>query len=105
MSPAIDEDPSPWTAIGVAAAVRARSSTSTAAGDRRARVLIQGAGHVGAALARDLAADGAEIVVADIDAERAAAVAAEVGGSTVAADEVLGTPCDVFSPMLGCARS
>ncbi len=94
-----DEDPSPWTAIGVAAAVRAAiEHVDRRQGIEGARVLVQGAGHVGAALARDLAGDGAEIIVADINAERAAAVAAEVHGSTVAAEEVLTTPCDVFSP-------
>ena len=46
------EDPSPWTALGVAAAIRA----AVAHLDRResldgVRVLVQGAGHVGAALA------------------------------------------------------
>ena len=94
-----DEDPSPWTALGVAAAVRATiEHVDQREGIEGTRVLIQGAGHVGAALARDLAGDGAEIIVADINAERAAAVAAEVNGRTVAADEVLTTECDVFSP-------
>ncbi len=94
-----EEDPSPWTAVGVAAAVRAAiEHVDRREGIDGATVLIQGAGHVGAALATDLAGDGARILVADIDGERAAAVAAEVGGSTVAADEVLSTPCDVLSP-------
>lgn len=93
------EDPSPWTAVGVAASVRATiEHVDRRTGIDGARVLIQGAGHVGAALARDLAADGAEIVLADIDAERAEAVAAETGGRTVPAEYVLQTSCDVFSP-------
>jgi leucine dehydrogenase len=94
-----DEDPSPWTAIGVAAAVRAAiEHVDHREGIDGTRVLIQGAGHVGAELARDLAADGAEIVLADIDAERAARVAAEVGGSTVRPQDAIDTSCDVFSP-------
>lgn len=94
-----EEDPSPWTALGVAAAIRAAvAHVDQRQGIEGARVLIQGAGHVGAALARDLATDGAEIIVADIDGRRAATVAAEVGGSTVPADAVIETPCDVFSP-------
>ena len=93
------EDPSPWTAVGVAAAVRAAiEHVDQREGIDGARVLIQGAGHVGAALARDLAADGAQIILADINAARAAMVAAEVGGRAIAADEVLTTPCDVLSP-------
>ena len=93
------EDPSPWTAIGVAAAARAAiEHTDHRDGIAGTRVLIQGAGHVGAALARDLAADGAEIVISDIDAKRAAAIAAEVDGTTVPADGAISTPCDLFAP-------
>ena len=94
-----EEDPSPWTAVGVAAAVRAAvEHVDGRSGVDGVRVLIQGAGHVGGALARDLAADGAQIILADVDGERAAAVAAEVGGTTVAPDAVLATQCDVFAP-------
>lgn len=93
------EDPSPWTALGVAAAVRAAVAHVDGRSDLSGvRVLIQGAGHVGAALARDLAGDGAQIIVADVNAERAANVAHEVGGTTVAPSEVTSTECDVFAP-------
>jgi leucine dehydrogenase len=93
------EDPSPWTALGVAAAIRAAvEHVDGRRGIDGIRVLIQGAGHVGGTLARDLATDGAQIILADVDGERAAAVAEEVGGTTVAADAVLFTPCDVFAP-------
>jgi leucine dehydrogenase len=92
-------DPSPWTALGVAAAVRAAiEHVDRREGIDGSSVLIQGAGHVGAALARDLASDGAQILVADIDSARAAAVAAEVGGTAVSADAVIETECDVFAP-------
>jgi leucine dehydrogenase len=94
-----DEDPSPWTALGVAAAVRAAiEHVDQREGIKGARVLIQGAGHVGASLARELAADGAEIVLADIDAARATALAAELGATTVPAKAVIHTPCDVLAP-------
>jgi leucine dehydrogenase len=94
-----EEDPSPWTALGVAAAIRA----AVAHVDRRndidgVTVLIQGAGHVGRALAHDLASDGARILVADVDALAAAALAAEVGGRVVAADQALQSECDVLAP-------
>lgn len=93
------EDPSPWTAIGVAAAIRAAvEHVDARSGIEGVRVLVQGAGHVGAALARELAADGAAIVVADVDVARAVALAQELGGETVAADAALTTPCDVLAP-------
>jgi leucine dehydrogenase len=94
-----EEDPSPWTALGVAAAIRAAvEHVDARSGIDGVRVLVQGAGHVGAALARELAADGAAIVVVDVDAARAAAVAQEVGGETIAAGAALTTPCDVLAP-------
>ena len=91
------EDPSRWTATGVAAAIRA-------AVDHRGleldgcRVLIQGAGHVGQVLARLLAADGAVVLVADVDGDRARALATEVGGQVIDPRTVIGTRCDVFAP-------
>lgn len=94
-----DEDPSPWTALGVFAAIRA----AVAQLDGReqldgVRVLVQGAGHVGAALARDLAQAGAHVLVADVAQERAQALAAELGGEAVAPEDALETPCDVLAP-------
>jgi len=52
-----------------------------------AGVVITGAGHgIGAALARRFAAGGARVVVNDLDAGAAAAVAAEVGGLALPGD-------------------
>ena len=55
--------------------------------------IVTGAGSgIGAAIARDLAASGATVVVSDLDLARAEAVAAEVGGNAVA------HACDVADP-------
>ncbi|HEY5143958.1 MAG TPA: Glu/Leu/Phe/Val dehydrogenase dimerization domain-containing protein [Solirubrobacteraceae bacterium] len=93
------EDPSPWTALGTAAAIRSAvrhaDGAETLAG---VRVAIQGAGHVGASLADLLARDGAEVIVADVDSARSQQVAASVGGHAVAATAILTTPCDVLAP-------
>jgi leucine dehydrogenase len=92
-------DPSPWTAVGVASAIRAALASVDDRSDLEgARILIQGVGHVGAALAHDLASDGAAVIVTDIDGARAAELADEVGGTTVPAERALETPCDVFAP-------
>ena len=61
-------------------------------------VLVQGVGAVGHDLATMLAADGARVLVSDVDPERAASVAAEVGGTVIAANEAIAAECDVFSP-------
>lgn len=65
---------------------------------RGLRVVVQGAGAVGAALAELLAARGAEVLVSDLDGARAEAVARRVGGRTVAVERALETPCDIVAP-------
>ncbi|HEY2057748.1 MAG TPA: SDR family NAD(P)-dependent oxidoreductase, partial [Amycolatopsis sp.] len=49
-------------------------------------VVTGGGGGIGAALARRFAADGARVVVADLNGDTAAEVAAEVGGTAFAGD-------------------
>jgi leucine dehydrogenase len=58
------------------------------------RVLVQGAGAVGADLVRLLQADGADVLISDVDESRAATT----GATVVAADDVAGTECDLYAP-------
>jgi len=83
-------DPSPVTAFGVLYAMRA----ATASDLRGVRVAVQGAGHVGACLARLLVDAGARVTIADIDAAKASAA----GVPAIAPDTVLGADCDVLAP-------
>jgi len=57
-------------------------------------VLVQGAGAVGAVLARELAEGGARVLVSDVDESRAAATGCE----TVPVEAVFETKVDVYSP-------
>lgn len=94
-----EEDPSPWTALGVWAGIHAAVRHMDGRDDLDGlTVAVQGVGHVGADLARRLAAEGTRLLVADIDAERAATVAAEVGADVLDSDELVAAECDVFAP-------
>ncbi|MHC3473998.1 SDR family oxidoreductase [Streptomyces sp. 7R007] len=76
-----------------------------------AGVVVTGAGGgIGAALARRFAAEGARVVVNDLDGERAEAVADEIGGIAVAGDasavigearDALGGTVDVYCANAG----
>lgn len=91
-------DPSPYTALGVLAALEAAVQAVDGRGLEGLRVLVQGVGHVGHALARHLGERSAAVLVSDVDTERAEAVAKEVGGAVVPVDAVASTPCDVLAP-------
>lgn len=102
--PAEDEgaaggDPGPFTAMGIyhgiVAAVRHRLGKDSVAG---VHVAIQGIGSVGGGVARLLAKDGAKLTLADINEDRAKALAAELDGDAVACDAIMSVTCDVFSP-------
>ena len=92
-------DPGPFTAmgifLGIKAAVAHKLGSDSLTG---VRVAVQGCGSVGGGVARLLARDGARLTLSDIDGARAEALAAEIGGTAVAANAVMGVACDVFSP-------
>jgi len=91
-------DPSPSTARGVAHGIRAAVAAELERDLAGIHVAIQGVGHVGAALAHRLAAEGARLTVADVDSRQAKAVADATGARAVHPSELLITPCDVLTP-------
>ncbi|MDH3271739.1 MAG: hypothetical protein OEN56_10420 [Gemmatimonadota bacterium] len=92
-------DPSPFTALGVFAGIRAslRQRFGDDSFDGR-RILVEGVGSVGSPLAQRLADVGAVVLVADIAEGRARAEAERLGGTWVSADAVIGAECDVYAP-------
>ena len=80
-------DPSPVTARGVLRAIEASARFRWGSDDLAGRrVAVQGLGHVGYHLARELRAAGARLVVAECDAER------------VAPSEIYSAEADIFAP-------
>jgi leucine dehydrogenase len=91
-------DPSPYTALGVEAAVLA--SCERAFGDTSLKgrtVAVVGLGSVGLRLARLVARRGAKLVVADID-QRKKAEAEKLGARWMAPDRALVAEADVLAP-------
>lgn len=92
-------DPSPGTARGVLASMRALSKHLWGTDDLHGRkVAVKGVGKVGHALVEMLANRGVELVVADVNPEATDAAAKEFGAKVVAVDEIHKTACDVFAP-------
>ncbi len=92
-------DPSPRTARGVFYAMRVAAGRRLGSRvlDGR-RVAIQGLGHVGWHLAKQLRAAGAELVVADVDEARARQAAQTFGAEVAAPDAILQAEVDILAP-------
>ena len=92
-------DPGPFTAAGVHEGILAALEHLDGTRDMHGKtVLVEGAGDVGGPLAHLLAGSGARVLVCDLDAGRARAVAGACGGETIDPASVYDTPCDVYAP-------
>jgi leucine dehydrogenase len=92
-------DPGPYTALGVYLGVKAAAARALGATDMKGvRVAVQGVGSVGGGLARLLAADGAVLTLADVNAARAEALAGELGATTASTGAILSADVDIVSP-------
>ena len=92
-------DPSPVTAYGVYCGIKA--SAAVRYGDDSLsgkHVVVQGLGHVGYYLCKDLAAEGARLTVTDIDEDRVQRVVEDFGAETVGPDVVYDVDADIFAP-------
>lgn len=92
-------DPSPHTAMGVYAGIRATAYARLGSSDLEGlRIAIQGLGNVGYALAEQLHAAGAELLVSDLDRGKVQLAVEQFGAQAVANDELLTVPCDILAP-------
>ena len=92
-------DPSPVTAHGVFRAVQAAAKYRWGSDELKGmRVALQGCGHVGYHLARELHEAGALLVVSDTDEERLSRVVEECGAERVGPREIYSVEADIFAP-------
>lgn len=92
-------DPSPFTALGVRrgieACVKFKLGKDTL---KDVHVAVQGVGHVGYHLCKELHAQGAKLTVADVDKLKSERAQREFGAAVVSIDDVAKVDCDVFAP-------
>ncbi|MEZ4255862.1 MAG: Glu/Leu/Phe/Val dehydrogenase dimerization domain-containing protein [Polyangiales bacterium] len=92
-------DPSPFTALGVRRGIEACVKFADQRGSLDGiHVAVQGIGHVGYYLSKELHALGARLTVADIDPLKAERAQREFGATVVELDEIYRVECDVFAP-------
>jgi len=92
-------DPSPFTAHGVLFGMRACAKDVYGTNSLSdLKVAIQGLGHVGYNLARELHEEGAELIVTDIRQELTERVSQDFGAQVVPPEEIYSVACNIFAP-------
>ncbi|HEX8650942.1 MAG TPA: Glu/Leu/Phe/Val dehydrogenase [Pyrinomonadaceae bacterium] len=92
-------DPSPVTAHGVFRAIQASAKFRWGSDELAGRtVALQGCGHVGYYLAKELSSAGARLVATDTSEERLRRVREECDACAVPTDEIYGVEADIFAP-------
>lgn len=92
-------NPGPFTALGVFNAIKACIKEVYGDDDSKGKVIaLQGLGSVGYGVARRLHAEGAKLVVTDIDEEKVKMAVEELGATAVGLDEIYDVECDVYAP-------
>ncbi|MBT3784158.1 leucine dehydrogenase, partial [bacterium] len=92
-------DPSPVTARGVYNGIKACWNHKEGPSSLRGvTVAVQGLGHVGQHLCRLLHAEGANLIVTDVNERPMEEVVSECSARSVDPDEIYSVDCDVFAP-------
>jgi leucine dehydrogenase len=92
-------DPSPFTALGVRRGIEACVKFAFGRESLDGLVVaVQGVGHVGYHLCRQLHEAGAKLVVADVDPLKAERAQREFGAEIAELKDIFAVECDVFAP-------
>jgi leucine dehydrogenase len=92
-------DPSPVTAYGAFRAMQACAKFLWGSDDIGGKtVAVQGVGHVGYHVCKELHEAGAQLIVSDVAVERTKRAAEEFGAKVVSRDAIYGVRADVFAP-------
>jgi leucine dehydrogenase len=92
-------DPSPVTAYGVYRGIKAAAMARYGSDDLAGKtVAVQGLGHVGYYLCENLAAEGATLVVTDIEKERVERIVRKFDAKAVAPDAIYGVQAEIYAP-------
>ena len=92
-------DPSPVTAHGVFRAIQASAKQRWGSDSLDGKTItVQGCGHVGYYLAKELAEAGAKLIVSDIDAAKVKQVVGETGATAVEPERIYEQKADIFAP-------
>ncbi len=98
-SRAASGNPAPFTAHGVRRAIQAAVKFKLGRDDIQGiHVAIQGVGHVGYNLAKELHKLGAKLTVNDINHESVQRCVDEFNATPVSAEEIITQRCDVYAP-------
>ncbi len=92
-------DPSPVTAYGVYMGMKASASFAWGNDSLNGKkVLVQGVGHVGENLVKNLKKEGAVIYISDINEEQLKKVSQEYGAQVIAPDKIFDLDLDIYAP-------
>ncbi len=92
-------NPAPVTAYGVYRGMKAAAKVAYGSDSLSGKVVaIQGIGNVAYYLLKHLHAEGAYLVVTDIEEERVNKAVAEFGAKPVGAEAIFAAECDIFAP-------
>ncbi|CAN5639457.1 Glu/Leu/Phe/Val dehydrogenase [soil metagenome] len=92
-------DPSPVTAYGVYMGMKASAQFAWGKDNLNGKkILVQGVGHVGENLVKNLVKEGATVYISDLNEDQLKKVSMEFGATIVAPDKIFDLDIDIYAP-------